>query len=182
MWRRHSAHRNDVMVIFTLEEQDASIETARSIANEGLAAVVVSVKGSSSIPAMSSIAKNWTPDSLVEGEERKQVMVKRRLRDLKEPYRPRSCKVLKGMPEAGSLGSDLVHGVKVTSSPKAGLIAASHADEVTGQLASTGAELVPTKLEFFNPEDERDKTDRVHENLVRVVQTETKTSKDFIIA
>lgn len=132
--------------------------------------------------AMPSDERDWAMGDLVEVEEGEQVEVKRRLRNLQELCHAKRRKVPESVSNAVGLAVELVDDAVITSSPEAGLIVDPRIDELTGQLASNRKKVVSLTAKLSHLEDARDKTEQEHENFMRKIRKETKTSEDHTIA
>lgn len=164
------------------EVQDALTRPASRIANAVTVYVVGPTKCASQSLVMLSDEEDWTTGNLGKVAERQRVGDRRRFRDLQESCRARSRKVPKVVSEADGLAIELVKNVAVESSSGVDAIFDPRINGMTGQLRSTRAEVVSLIVKSSDPEDARDKVVREHEYVVRTIWTETKTSKDQILA
>lgn len=131
---------------------------------------------------MPSDKKDCTRGGSVEDEVGERGEIKRRLRALHELCRADRRKVPESVSEAVGLAVELVGSVVVASSLGAGSIYDLCSDNLTGQLASTRAEVFSLETNVSNLEGARDKVEQEHEGVVRKMLIATRTLEDPIRA
>lgn len=180
--RRPLAGRIDVKAILTLEKQDVLAKLACSIAGVAMADAVVPAKRACSTSAMPINEEDCTMGELAEVEEVLRVGARRRFRDLQESCHAKKGKVPESVSKALGPAVELVDDAVGTLSPGAGLIVHSRIDDFTGQPLNTVVKVVSLTTKLSDQEDAPNKVEPKHENLVRMIGTETNKLEDLIIA
>lgn len=156
VWRRYLVEGTDAKAISTLEEQDALGRPASPTTSAPMADVKVLARRFLSNTAMADDEEDWTTGNLIEVNAGDRVYVKRRLNNMEEVCRAKSRKIQESVCEAVGLVLELVDD---SSGNVAGAVGVANncIDQVTGQLASTKAEVIILTTKLYDLDYARDK-------------------------
>lgn len=145
-----------------------------------MADVEVLARRLSSLSAMLSVEEDWTMGDLGKNDAEERIRAKRRSRDLQKSCRAKRRSVPEGVPEAVTLAVKLVDDAVLRSSPGAGSVVDPHFDELTRKLTSPKAEVISMTAKLSDLEEARDNVAQEHEDLLKKIRIETKTSEHIL--
>lgn len=161
----------------TLDEQDSLTSPASPITN--VVAADAEVERAPSSPVIPRDEEERTMRNLVEVNTEERVVVKLLLRNSQESCRVKRWKVPKSVVEAVDLTVKLVDNA-VVAPPGAVGVADPCIDDLSGQLASTSAEVVPLTIQLYDLEEERKKATMEQEELLQKLRTEVELFENYI--